>query len=136
MGRCTLNLFPLSSLHHASLARKSRGVRANRRQVFLVSTLHTHLSVLHLRVHKHYVDYLATETLPPASASNDSSDGEGHWSRPRLRRSRWYNFFSPDDRVAAFRGLWALFAVLSRVVDEDDETDRKLKAEDVVMTDA
>ncbi|KAK7532993.1 uncharacterized protein J3D65DRAFT_633990 [Phyllosticta citribraziliensis] len=76
--------------------------------VFSFSSLNHHVALLHLHVHPAYLDFLQTGELPSPPPADPS------WSRPVLRRSRWYDFFSVDDRVELFCGLWGLFGWLVR----------------------
>lgn len=77
-------------------------------QVFLVSSLNHHISVLKLRIHALYLDYLATGILPdPPTAPED-------WSSPNLKRTRWFDLFVAEDRAEAARGIWGVMAYLAR----------------------
>lgn len=103
--------------------------------VFTVSSVNTHLSLLHLRVHPAYISWLETGALPsPLPADED-------WCRPIVRRSRWYDLFNAEDRVEATRGLWTLFGWQARPQEEPkqegaEKNGVKNDGEDVVMKDA
>ncbi|KAB2572104.1 hypothetical protein DBV05_g9260 [Lasiodiplodia theobromae] len=97
--------------------------------VFSVSSVNTHMALLHLRVHPAYVSWIETGELPsPLPADED-------WCRPVLRRSRWYDFFNTEDRIEATKGLWMLFGWMARPQEVLAENGVK-KGEDVVMKDA
>ncbi|KAF2088423.1 hypothetical protein K490DRAFT_19514, partial [Saccharata proteae CBS 121410] len=76
--------------------------------VFLFSSLNTHISLLHLHVHPAYLAYLETGELPTSTSIDPN------WDQPTLRRTRWYDFFNIEERSEAMRGVWGLFAYLSR----------------------
>jgi hypothetical protein len=81
----------------------------------MISSLNHHISVLRLRVHKFYIQYL-TEGVLPEQAPTDS-----HWCSPTLQRTRWYDLFSMDDRTEAMRGIWGVLAYLMRAQTKKDE---------------
>jgi hypothetical protein len=97
-------------------------------EVFIVSSLNHHISILRLSVHDAYLECILTGRLPSPSSAGPSatgldsseqiSEGDGgekrHWSVPRLRRSRWYDLLDPKDRCEAFRVLWGIMAYLCR----------------------
>ncbi|KAF2147230.1 uncharacterized protein K452DRAFT_261562 [Aplosporella prunicola CBS 121167] len=76
--------------------------------VFVFSSLNTHVSLLHLHVHPAYISWLETGSLPSPQPADPS------WCRPVLRRTRWYDFFNVDDRVEAMRGSWGVLGYLAR----------------------
>ncbi|KAJ9664830.1 hypothetical protein H2201_005051 [Coniosporium apollinis] len=92
-------------------------------EVFLVSSLNHHISMLKLRVHAAYLDYLIEGTFPATRPSDPD------WCSPQLSRTRWYDLFSVTDREEAMRVVWGVLAYLLRP--EDEETEKKAK--DVVM---
>jgi len=79
------------------------------KQVFLVSSLNHHISILKLTVHVAYLDYLRSETMPTGLP-----DDAAAWCRPKVQRTRWYDFFDEPQRIEAFRGLWGVTAYLTR----------------------
>ncbi|KAL4903697.1 hypothetical protein BDW74DRAFT_38321 [Aspergillus multicolor] len=78
--------------------------------IYMLSSLNHHLSILHLRVHRRYIDIITTgrSTVPP------TSDPDHPWHILKLRRTRWYDLFDAKDRVDVFRGIWTIFHVLLR----------------------
>ncbi|EKG22413.1 hypothetical protein MPH_00147 [Macrophomina phaseolina MS6] len=96
--------------------------------VFTVSSVNTHLALLHLHVHPGYMAWIETGELPSPLPADEN------WCRPVLRRSRWYDFFSREDRVEAMRGMWALFGWMARPREEPKTETRE--GEDVMMKDA
>jgi hypothetical protein len=74
-----------------------------------VSSLNHHVSLLRLRVHDAYMDFLETGKMPaPESVPAD-------WSAPVLHRTRWYDLIDPRDRAEVLRGLWGMVGFLSRL---------------------
>lgn len=78
--------------------------------MFLVSSLNHHISVLKLRIHALYLDYVANGVLPNSTHAED-------WSSPTLQRTRWYDLFVAEDRAEAARGIWGVMAYLARPED-------------------
>ncbi|KAF2115296.1 hypothetical protein BDV96DRAFT_612646 [Lophiotrema nucula] len=77
-------------------------------EVFMVSSLNHHISILKLRVHRSYIRYLTEGTLP------DETPSDARWFSPVLTRTRWYDLFSIDDRTEAMRGMWGVIGYLMR----------------------
>ena len=65
------------------------------------------MSVVKLRVHKHYLAYLRTGEWP-------TEDVHSEWSTPVMLRTRWYDLFDPDSRCELFRIIWGIMAYLAR----------------------
>ncbi|KAI9717382.1 MAG: hypothetical protein M1812_004734 [Candelaria pacifica] len=109
--------------------------------IFMVSSINHHISILRLRIHPLYLQYLETGIMPPSASlqplgnsvdaqhaftHQTNSKEEQPWYILKLQRSKWYDLFSADDRVEALKGVWGVFTWLMR--GEEDE--------DVEMTDA
>ncbi|KAL2826919.1 hypothetical protein BJY01DRAFT_142810 [Aspergillus pseudoustus] len=73
--------------------------------IYLLSSINHHLSILHLRIHRRYLDILTTgsSNIPPESPADHP------WHVLKVRRTRWYDLFDAQDRVEVFRGIWTLF---------------------------
>lgn len=80
----------------------------------MVSSLNHHISILKLRVHPAYVQYLLDGDLPE-DLPVDSS-----WCSPRLQRTRWFDLFDTNDRMEAMRGLWGITSYLMRAQEAPD----------------
>ncbi|KAF2477803.1 uncharacterized protein BDR25DRAFT_250046 [Lindgomyces ingoldianus] len=91
-------------------------------EVFMVSSLNHHISVLKLRVHPQYISYLTYGILPEQAPSDPN------WSSPLLQRTRWYDLFNVQERMEAMRGIWGIMAYLMRAQDQGKE--------DVVMNES
>ncbi|KAH4895362.1 hypothetical protein HBI80_221360 [Parastagonospora nodorum] len=76
--------------------------------VFMVSSLNHHISVLRLRVHPAYLDFL-TDGILPTQPPKDAD-----WCSPKLQRTRWFDLFNMDDRTEAMRGIWGIMSYLMR----------------------
>jgi hypothetical protein len=74
----------------------------------MVSSLNHHISVLRLRVHPLYLDFLTDGVLPEKITS------EVDWCSPKLQRTRWFDLFNVDDRTEAMRGIWGVMSYLMR----------------------
>lgn len=83
-------------------------------QIYMLSSLNHHLSILHLRVHRRYLDIISKGT----STVRTDSEPEHPWHILRLRRTRWYDLFDPQERLAVFRGIWTLFHCLLRRMED------------------
>lgn len=74
----------------------------------MVSSLNHHVSVLKLRVHRLYLQYLMDGILPEETPSDPT------WCSPSLQRTRWFDLFDITDRTEAMRGIWGIIAYLMR----------------------
>lgn len=84
------------------------------KQIYLVSTLFHHVSIVHLRVHPQYLEYLNT-TAPPT----DFVPGQQPWYVLEVRRSRWFDFLIKEDRKQAMRAVWGAISYLMRDLGTD-----------------
>ncbi|KAJ5084236.1 hypothetical protein NUU61_008815 [Penicillium alfredii] len=79
--------------------------------IYMISSINHHVSILHLRVHRRYLDILTTgESTYPA----DSGASEQAWHVLKLQRTRWYDLLDAKDRIEALKGVWRLFHYQSR----------------------
>ncbi|CAE6997826.1 hypothetical protein PTTW11_00602 [Pyrenophora teres f. teres] len=76
--------------------------------VFMVSSLNHHISLLKLCIHPAYLEYITEGKLPEHSPSDPD------WCSPKLSRTRWFDLFNVNDRVEAMRGLWGIMSYLMR----------------------
>ena len=79
----------------------------------MISSLNHHFSIVHLRVHSNYLEWLATGKTDFPEQPSDSGS-ESPWHRLVIRRTRWFDLLNPEDRVEAFNGIWALFTWVMR----------------------
>jgi hypothetical protein len=97
--------------------------------VFVVSALFHHLSILRVRVPDRLL-----EVLDGAEDQPGSSDRS--WGRLEVWRSPWYDFFLVDQRLAAMQLVWGMMAYSMRKADDDEEEKTPKGDEDVEMADA
>ncbi|KAI9818323.1 MAG: hypothetical protein M1832_004441 [Thelocarpon impressellum] len=81
--------------------------------VFLVSSLNHHVSILRLRVSAAYLAFLETGALP----SSPDRGGDEPWYVLRLHRTRWLDLFVAADRMQAMRALWGVLAYQMRAME-------------------
>ena len=79
-------------------------------QIFLVSCLFHHISVLKITVHNAYTDYLTTGVTPVQTPAEED------WSIPKLERTDWLDLFDQEQRVAAFKCVWGVMEYVNRDV--------------------
>jgi hypothetical protein len=77
-------------------------------QVFLVSCIYHHVSILKLTIHDAYTHYLTTAFMP------EQTPAEENWSIPRLERTEWYDLLDQQGRVDAFRCIWGVMEYINR----------------------
>ncbi|KAK3346264.1 hypothetical protein B0T25DRAFT_520722 [Lasiosphaeria hispida] len=95
--------------------------------IFIISALFHHVSVLRVRVPDKLLAVLDGEPDEPPT------DGSKSWGRLEVRRSSWYDLFKAEDRVAAMQLVWSMMAFLMRDVEGEKAGDGE---DDVKMTDA
>lgn len=83
---------------------------ANYDDIYLISSLTHHLSILHLRVPSAYSAYLTLHHPP----SPDFVPSQHPWYKIEVRRSRWFDLLDAADRVEAMRGIWGVVGWLMR----------------------
>ncbi|KAH8887081.1 hypothetical protein GQ53DRAFT_750269 [Thozetella sp. PMI_491] len=88
--------------------------------VFLFSSLFHHIAVMRVRVPDRLLQVL--------EGAEDSSSVRS-WGKLEMQRSRWFDLFKSDDRVAAMELVWSIMAYLMRKVEE-------AKGQDVDMSNA
>jgi hypothetical protein len=130
-------LKPPSSLWDPNLTYKAigkiDGIDGEWDDVFMVSCINTHVSLLKMRVSNGYMSWLETGkvsevqqekkwgrsgiTLPTVQQEGKDWNGD-EMSREvlYLERSVWWDMFEPKERVEALRALWMVLSWLSREV--------------------
>ncbi|KAJ6024852.1 hypothetical protein N7540_005649 [Penicillium herquei] len=74
--------------------------------IYMISAINHHIAILHLRVHRRYIEVL---TNGESDFPEDSDQSDQPWHVLKLQRSRWYNLFDTNERIEAFKGIWSLF---------------------------
>lgn len=80
--------------------------------IFVISSLFHHVSVLRVRVPQRLLDVI------------EGADEETvrSWGGLVLWRSKWYDFFVAEERIQAMKLLWGVFAYQMRKTDSEDTT--------------
>jgi hypothetical protein len=86
-------------------------------QIFLVSCLFHHVSILKLTVHGAYTDFLTTGTRPAQFPLEED------WSIPKVERTVWYDLFEQEQRAQAFKCVWGVMEYLCRDVGRGENAD-------------
>ena len=77
----------------------------------MLSSINHHLAILHVRVHRRYLEILTSgESLFPP----DSDVADNPWYVLKLRRTRWYDLFDANERLEIFKGVWRIFHYMMR----------------------
>ncbi|KHO01077.1 uncharacterized protein MAM_00078 [Metarhizium album ARSEF 1941] len=74
--------------------------------IFVMSSLFHHVSVLRVRV--------PTRLLEVLDGSPEPDPSRRSWGKVRAWKSAWYDFFDVDDRITAMRLVWAVVAYQMR----------------------
>jgi hypothetical protein len=73
------------------------------RQIYLISSVNHHISLLRILVHPKYLEWLA---------KGGKAVGEP-WHKLQMDRTRWYDLFIPEDRKDVIRGVWGILSYLT-----------------------
>jgi hypothetical protein len=79
--------------------------------VFLLSALNHHVSLVRARVPLRLLDELGGETETAAAAADGPAGG---WGEFRFYRSRWYDLFLVEERIEAMTAIWGMMSWLMR----------------------
>ncbi|KAI1848346.1 hypothetical protein JX265_008874 [Neoarthrinium moseri] len=83
--------------------------------IFVISSIFHHVSILRVRVPDRLLDVFAgAEDVQEGSRSGRS------WEKLEVWRSRWFDLFLPEERLEALRVLWGANAWMMRTVDDGD----------------
>ncbi|MCJ1248785.1 hypothetical protein MMC30_006004 [Trapelia coarctata] len=72
--------------------------------IFMISCVNHHISILRLRVHEKYLDYILNGGDPSGQP----------WFELPMERSRWFDLFNPKDRREAMNGIWGVMSYMMR----------------------
>ncbi|GAP89875.1 hypothetical protein SAMD00023353_4100290 [Rosellinia necatrix] len=99
---------------------KARG--AGYDDVFVVSSLFHHLSVLRVRVPDRLLDVLGGGADDDGDEGERGDRGDGYsWGKLEIWRSRWYDLFRAEERLEAMRLLWGMMAWSMRKTEDADD---------------
>ena len=90
--------------------------------VFLISSMNHHISILRMRVSDRYLAWLQQGELDEpgiAAVAPDESSQAQHGKSGVLEmwRTKWYDLFIPEERLEALKGLWQVMAWLVKKQD-------------------
>lgn len=80
---------------------------SNTCQLYLISAVNHHISIVRLVVHTKFIDYISGDTRLPNAA-------EQSWYGLNMQRSKWFDLFDVDDRIEAMRGIWGIIGYMMR----------------------
>lgn len=105
-----------------------RARNADYDDVFVISALFHHISIVRVRVPDRLLAVL----------DGEPDDGLQSWGKLEVRRSKWFDLFKVEDRLAAMQLLWSMMAYLMRAEsgdggegDDDVKAEREVKKEQV-----
>ncbi|KAJ5920985.1 hypothetical protein N7466_009311 [Penicillium verhagenii] len=81
--------------------------------IYMISAINHHIAILHLRVHRRYLEVL---TDGESDFSEESTVPDQPWHVLKLQRTRWYNLLDTNDRIEALKGVWSLFHYQQRAI--------------------
>lgn len=105
------HLFFPSQLARSSKKMVSKLTTNNQQQIYMISSINHHISILHLRVHNRYVDVLSEGE---SEIPRDTDSTGQPWHVLKLQRTKWYDLLDAKDRVEAFQGVWRVYHYLLR----------------------
>jgi hypothetical protein len=79
--------------------------------VFMVTSMHHHVSISQLRVSKPYLRFLKTGKLPN---EDHPFIKEGGWEKLHLRKTKYYSLMVPEERVKAARDVVTVLKWVTR----------------------
>ncbi|KAM0285477.1 hypothetical protein ACHAQH_001427 [Verticillium albo-atrum] len=86
--------------------------------IFVVSCLFHHVSILRVRVPDRLLEVLG-------GAADEIVGGERSWGKLEVRRSRWFDLFLVDERVAAMEMVWGIMAWMMRAPEQEESSKRE-----------
>ena len=102
--------------------------------IFIVSSLFHHISLLRVKVPDRLLDVLeGADDDGGDEGTGSAKNGPGSWGKVEVWRSQWYDFFQTDDRLEATQLLWSMMAYLMR---KEDASTEGSSSQDVKMTNA
>ena len=100
--------------------------------IFVVSSLFHHMSIVRIRVPDRLLEVLEGKQLQSPAAVDDEVTKASLWGgKLEVRRSKWFDFFKADERIEAMKLVWSMMAWLMR-----SEEEKGTEKEDVQMGNA
>lgn len=81
-------------------------------QIFIMTTLHHHVSISHISVSQPYLRFLETGKMPNPE-HEFFKNGEG-WDKLKIQKTRFWDLLDPSERVDAARAISGVLNWLSR----------------------
>lgn len=81
--------------------------------VFLISTVHSHISLTNVHISAPYLRFLETGNLPNPDHEL-IKQGKSGWYEFKMKRTKWYDLGEPEGRVEAARAVSGVLAFLTR----------------------
>ena len=88
--------------------------------IYIVSSINHHISILHFRIAKQYTDFITNLGTSPGSSDRSPQQP---WSVLSVQRSRWYDLLKVEDRTEAMRGIWGIMGWLMRDTQSQETED-------------
>lgn len=92
---------------------KPGGLQGNSDEIFLISVVNHHVSIVRGRV--------GMDILRALNGEENIGGKEGIMERTTIWRTRWYDFFLAEDRVEAMRIIWGALAWIMRAEKYENE---------------
>ncbi|KAK1774038.1 hypothetical protein QBC45DRAFT_55277 [Copromyces sp. CBS 386.78] len=99
----------------AKYAAIGRAAGAEYDDIFVVSALYHHISIVRVRVPDQLMAVLE------GRAEHEFENGKRSWGKLEVRRSKWFDLFKPEDRVDAMKLVWCMMNWLMRAVPKNEE---------------
>ena len=99
----------------AKYAAIGRAAGAAYDDVFVVSALYHHISIVRVRVPDQLMAVLE------GRAEHEFEDGKRSWGKLEVTRSKWFDLFKPEDRVEAMKLVWCMMNWLMRAVPKKED---------------
>ncbi|KAL9098834.1 MAG: hypothetical protein Q9163_005577 [Psora crenata] len=87
--------------------------------IYLLSSVNHHICIIHLRVHDRYIEDLQKSQ----TQGSHSNAAQQPWHKLEMKRSRWFDLLTANDRMQAMRGVWAVMSWLMRNMEDSVMTD-------------
>ena len=97
--------------------------------IYIISSLNHHISILRFRIAQQYTDFLTNLSISSSTPSPISPSDASHqaWSVLSVHRSRWYDLLKAEDRGEVVRGIWGIMGWLMRNTESDGKQDVQME---------
>ncbi|KAL6714691.1 hypothetical protein ACLMJK_008116 [Lecanora helva] len=80
--------------------------------IYLISSVNHHISIVHARIHSRYIDHLTTKNPRQSTVLQEP------WYELSIQHTKWFDLFLANDRIELLRGLWGVFSYMMRTTDD------------------